>query len=113
MAEGKIYKVIVSNPAIYRFQDEILGYLDRNFSIFRTIEIENNLIETVRSLSINPQRGAIEKWIKGKDKEFRFLLYQETKFFEIKVIYFIEDLKNQVTVTDFFPTRMNPKNIKS
>ncbi len=32
MAETKEYKVIVTNPAKFRFQDEILEYIERNFS---------------------------------------------------------------------------------
>jgi hypothetical protein len=113
MAEKEFYEVIVSNPAMYRFQDQILGYLEKNFSILRLIEIESNLVSIVRSLSNNPQRGAIEKFIKEKNKEFRFLLYQETRFFEIKVIYVIEEQAGKVVVTDFFPTKMNPTRMKS
>jgi hypothetical protein len=38
MAEKEVFEVIVTNPAMYRFQDEILGYIERNFSISKAIE---------------------------------------------------------------------------
>lgn len=55
MAEKEVYEVIVTNPAMYRFQDQILGYLEKNFSILRLIEIESNLVSIVRSFQIIPK----------------------------------------------------------
>jgi len=43
------------------------------------------------------------------NEEFRFILFRETKHFELKIIYFIEENKEVVYVTDFFPTKMHPR----
>ncbi len=76
------------------------------------MEIENKLLELLRSLQKDPQRGSLEKAIKGKDTIFRFILLQETKYLEIKIVYFIKEVEKQVQVTDFFLTKMNPINMR-
>jgi hypothetical protein len=88
MAEEEVY-VMITNPAMHRFQKEILGHIERNYNLIGAIEIEGELIRMVKSLSIDPQRGALERWNNG-DKKFRFLLYKERKFFEVKILYFVE-----------------------
>ena len=113
MAETKEYQVIVTNPAKFRFQDEILEYIERNFSWNRAEEVEVEILNLVKSLSLNPQRGAIEKSLAIKNNTLRFVLYQATRYFEIKVLYLIEEEKRFVFIIDFFPTRMNPSKIKS
>lgn len=113
MAETKEYQVIVTNPAKFRFQDEILDYIERNFSWKRAEEVEAEILSLVKSLAINPQRGALEKSVLNKKYTFRFVLYQATRYFEIKVLYHIVEDNKLVFITDFFPTRMNPSKIKS
>jgi len=44
-------------------------------------------------------------------EEFRFILFKETKHFELKIIYFIDEEGRAVYVTDFFPTKLNPQRI--
>lgn len=112
MAKEKIYEVIVTNPAMYRFQDEILEYIERNFSISRASEVEAGLLKMVRSLEVNPQRGALDTSVKGRDKACRFILFRETIYFELKILFFIEEPARKVYITDFFPTRMNPSRMK-
>ncbi|WP_075349205.1 type II toxin-antitoxin system RelE/ParE family toxin [Algoriphagus marinus] len=112
MAEKEVFEVIVTNPAMYRFQDEILGYIEKNFSISRAIEIEAGLLKTVRSISINPFRGTKDSSIKSMDRVYRFILFKETRYFELKILFYIDEQAQKVFVTDFFPTRMNPSNMK-
>lgn len=106
------YEIIITKPARDRFQFEILSYIERNFSLIRAIEIENQLAELLLSLKINPQRGSVEKSIKRKQSIFRFILLREKKYLEIKIVYVIDESKNLVQVTDFFLTKMNPSSMR-
>jgi len=108
MAEKNRYEIIVTKPARDRFQNEILSYISNSFSDRRALEVENNLKKLLLTLQVDPQRGSIEKLIRIGDQVFRFILFKVSKFFEIKIIYFIEESQNIVQVTDFFPTKMNP-----
>ena len=112
MASQVDYEIIITKPARDRFQTEILSYIEQNFSLIRAIEIENKLAELLLSLRINPQRGSVEKSIKGKDRIFRFILLQETKYLELKIVYFINELEKEIQVTDFFLTKMNPSKMR-
>jgi hypothetical protein len=113
MAEKNRYEIIVTKPARDRFQNEILSYINKSFSNCRGLEVENNLKELLLTLQIDPQRGSVEKLIQIRDHIFRFVLHKETKFFEIKIIYFIEESEHKVLVTDFFSTKMNPLKMRS
>jgi hypothetical protein len=113
MAEKNRYEIIVAKPARDRFQNEILSYISKNFSDSRALEVEDNLKKLLLTLQVDPQRGSIEKLIRIGDQIFRFVLLKETKFFEIKIIYFIEKSQNIVQVTDFFPTKMNSIKMQS
>ena len=44
-------------------------------------------------------------------KDFKFILHKETKSFEVKIIYYIDEKNGIVNVTDFFPTKMSPYKI--
>lgn len=113
MVEKTCYEIIVTKPARDRFQNEILSYISKSFSYRRALEIENNLKKLLLTLQVDPQRGSVEKLIRIRDPIFRFILLKETEFFEIKIIYFIEESQNIVQVTDFFPTKMNPLKMQS
>ena len=113
MVEKTCYEIIVTKQARDRFQNEILSYISKSFSDRRALEIENNFKKLLLTLQVDPQRGSIEKLIRIRDPIFRFILLQETKFFEIKIIYFIEESQNIVQVTDFFSTKMNPLKMQS
>lgn len=113
MVEKTSYEIIVTKPARDRFQNEILSYISKSFSYPRALEIENNLKKLLLTLQVDPQRGSVEKLIRIRDPIFRFILLKETNFFELKIIYFIEESQNIVRVTDFFPTKMNPLKMQS
>ena len=113
MVEKILYEIIVTKPARDRFQNEILSYISKSFSDRRALEIESNLKKLLLTLQVDPQRGSIEKLIRIRDPIFRFILLKKTKFFEIKIIYCIEESQNIVQVTDFFPTKMNPLKMQS
>jgi uncharacterized membrane protein (UPF0127 family) len=45
------------------------------------------------------------------NEEFRYILFKETKHFELKIIYFVDENEEVVYITDFFPTKMHPQRI--
>ncbi len=107
MGKEKDYRIIIAIPAKDRYQLEVLPYIFDNFSYERAQEVDENIIQTIQSLSHNPFRGRKEKYLEEEKEEFRFILYKETKHFEIKVIYFIDFEKEIVFITDLFPTKMD------
>lgn len=107
----KNFKVIIASPAKDRYQKSVLPYLFEHFSFERAIEIDENILIATMSLNKIPSRGSKESYLQEVKEEFRFILYKETKHFEIKIIYFISEGKSTVYVTDFFPTKMNPQRI--
>ena len=111
MVEGKLYKIEISKPAKNRYHEIVLPYIYDNFSFERAIEIDENILKTVETLSQKPNRGTTEKYLEEARELFKFILHKETKHFELKIIYYINENKSIVYVTDFFPTKMNPQRI--
>lgn len=60
-----------------------------------------------------PHRGKNEELLRKADREFKFILYKETQHFELKIIYYINDLSETVFVTDIFPTAMDPSKMSA
>ncbi len=108
MAEEKVYKVEVTRPAKKRYHEIVLPYIFSNFSFERAIKVDENILAVMATLNTKPNRGRKEKFLEELGETFRFILHQETKYFELKIIYYINEAKSIVYVTDFFPTRMNP-----
>ena len=111
MAEEKIYKIVIASPAKSRYQESVLPYIYENFSFERAIEVDENILKFAATLDKKPSRGKIEKYLEEAKEEFRFILHKETKHFEIKIIYYINEIYETVYITDFFPTKMNPQKI--
>ncbi|TDQ14601.1 hypothetical protein DFQ04_3189 [Algoriphagus boseongensis] len=113
MAERERFKVILTRSSILRFKDEIFPYLLDNFTAKRVLEIEEELFEKVDSLEFFPYRSTREASLIDDPKEFRFLLYQASQKFELKILFYIDELEKKVYVTDFFHTLKDPSKIKS
>ena len=111
MAEENLYQVVITNPAGRRYQNTFLTYLAQHYSAERVIEIDRRVIETVETLKYFPNRGRQEELLEDVGK-FRFILFQESRSIELKIIYLIDEKENTVYVTDFFPTRMNREKIR-
>ncbi len=112
MAKQQIFEVEVTYPAKQRYREEILTYLLDNFSFERTLAIDNNIILSTNSLEKMPQRGRFEPSLEDHKESFRFILHKETRNFEIKIIYYVNEAINKVYVTDFFPVLMQPEQLK-
>lgn len=111
MGEEKVYKIDIAKPAKNRYQQRILPYIYDNFSFERAEEIDESILKTVGTLSKKPGRGSKEKYLIEFREDFKFILHKETKHFEIKIIYFVDEENGIVNVTDFFPTKMSPQRI--
>jgi plasmid stabilization system protein ParE len=109
MAQGERYQVIVTLPAESRYRYTLLPYLLRNFSIDRAVEIETNLFSRVQSLASLPHRGTVERTLQGAGPTIRFILHRETRHFELKILYYVDEHTSTVFVVDYFPTAMHPR----
>ena len=112
MVEQQCFKIEITYPAEKRFQEEILAYLVENFSLERASEIVDNITASVASLSTIPERGSLEPVLKEYPQQFRFILHKETRNFEIKIIYYVNQSIRKIYVTDFFPVLMYPEKLK-
>lgn len=111
MAENQTFKIVVTASAQKRYRQTILVYLLHHFSLERVIEIEDSLGDEIQSLASQPLRGTRESAISQTGPVCRFMLFKETRILELKIIYVVDEAENQVTVTDLFPTRMDPSKI--
>jgi len=109
MAEGQRYRVIVTEAAWSVYEYSILPYLGKNFTVARTIEIEAGLMAAVQSLQEHPNRGSIETQLAHSSPLYRYILFRETRHFELKILYYVDDISCTVFVVDYFPTLMHPK----
>jgi len=109
MDRGAPYKVIVSPSADLRYVNSILPYLGRNFSFGRLIEIDEAIGVAVNSLTQRPHRGSKELFLEQDGREYRYILFHETRHFELKILYFVDDISCTVFVVDYFPTLMHPE----
>lgn len=109
MAEGtKGFEVVITEPAEVRYFDQVLEYLERNFSEERVDQVNDHLFVEVVSLKSQPFRGTKEPNLDTAGHDFRFILFRETRILEIKIVYWVDTEAYKVFVIDFFPTRMNP-----
>jgi hypothetical protein len=110
--ETAFYKVIVTRKAEIYFY-ELAEFIYKNMTIDRAEEILTELQNAVLSLSNLFNRGAIEKNLKGEEKEFRFLVVKRTQRADIKIIYFVDESTKSIFVTDFFPTEKDPRLLRN
>ncbi len=107
--EGR-YEVIITEPAEFYFY-EILEYFYDNYPIERAEDLANGLRDKTRSLTNNPERGTLEFRLSHRDKIYRYILFKRVSRAEIKILYYLEESKRIVYVTDFFPTEKDDKKI--
>ena len=83
MGEEKVYQVVVPTPAKNRYQLHVLPYLYDNFSFERATKIDENILSATGKLDKKPNRGRKEEYLRGGKEEFRFILFKETRHFEL------------------------------
>ena len=69
-------------------------------------EIRKIVFETFRLIK-QPEIGSIEPSLKNRTKEYRYLVHQT-----YKIIYWINNEKNQIEIMDVFDTQQHPEKIK-
>lgn len=77
----------------------------------RAVEIESLLFDMIHSLTRMPNRGTIEQRIEDDFFPVRYILFRESHFFEIKILYQVIENESSVSITDFFPTAMHPNRL--
>lgn len=84
----------------------IFGYYQEkaNYKIAKKL-ISEIVHETLR-LKTKPYIGQIEELLAEREQEFRYLVYKN-----YKVIYWINENKSRIEITDIFDTRQNPGKI--
>jgi hypothetical protein len=60
MAEEKVFKIVVTRPALIRYQETVLPYLFEHFSYGRALQIDESILATAATLERNPDRGRKE-----------------------------------------------------
>lgn len=112
MAKRTSYEVIITKPAARRYQEEILNYILQHFSLDRVLEINELINKLLESLEKMPERGAQEPQLEHKNEDYRFILFKQSRNLELKVVYFTDERKGIVYVTDFFPVLMKHSSIR-
>ena len=107
MEEQKGYIVKITSKAEQYYWD-LLAHLYETHSIESANKKSDDILKLAMSLKDNPERGCLEEDLAHYEKGFRALIYHVTKRNTIKIIYFIDEAKKTVYVTDFFPTRQDP-----
>lgn len=110
MEEATIYTVEITPEAEF-FYYEILTYFYKYHSEHSADRKSAELLGLAISLEIDPQRGTIEEHLKSLGKNHKFIVYYYTPRKAIKIIYFIDEPKKVVYVTDFFLCQMDDKKI--
>jgi hypothetical protein len=110
LEETTTYIVEITPEAEFYFY-EILAYLYKYHSELSADKKSSELLDLAISLEIDPQRGAIEDNLLSLGKNHKFLLYYYTLRKAIKIIYFVDEPKKIVYITDFFPCQMDDRKI--
>lgn len=106
MDQRAIYEVVISVNAQTKLKRIFSAYIIKYFSEDRAFQVFNSILETVNDLEKFPKRGQLEERLKP---DYRYILHRESRLFELKVIYRINEENLSVLIVDFFPTISNPK----
>jgi plasmid stabilization system protein ParE len=110
--EAGRYEVVITSSAEIHFY-ELAEYLYEHLSLERAEEVTSELSKMTLSLGLLYHRGSVErKLIRGK-KSYRYILYKRTSRASVKIIYYVDEKRKTVYVTDFFPTEKDPRKIVS
>jgi plasmid stabilization system protein ParE len=108
--EKPVYVVEITREAeIYYFN--LLEYLYKTHTPENASKKAEEILDMAKSLERYPLRGKLESRLGFLGKSHRFLLYKVTSRKQVKIIYFVNESRNQVYITDFFPTEMDNKRL--
>ena len=69
--------------------------------------IVSGIVKTTLSLRDQPYIGTIEQQLKGRNKQYRYMVYKK-----YKIIYSVNLENDTIEITDVFDTRQNPDKLK-
>ena len=110
MEEQSNYTVEITAQAEEYFL-ALLDFLYATHSVDNAERKADEILTMAMSLDKNPARGRIEDKLAFLHKQHRFLVYQYTTGKSVKILYFINEQKRKVYVTDFFGTAMDEQKI--
>lgn len=87
--------------------EKIYQYYKKRASIVIAKKLIIAIYNETLDLQKQPQKGQIEELLKDRSQGFRYLVCKN-----YKIIYWINEPKQQVEIFDVFDTRQNPIKIK-
>lgn len=84
----------------------IFGYYKEKASPAITRKLISEIVHETKRLQTKSYIGQIEQLLIGQEQAFRYLVYKN-----YKIIYWINENKSRIEITDVFDTRQNPLKI--
>jgi mRNA-degrading endonuclease RelE of RelBE toxin-antitoxin system len=109
--EGTTIYTVEITPKAEGFYYDVLEYFYEHCSEESANKKSDELLELAIKLENNPSRGRKEDKLKSLGRNHRFVLYYYTPGNAIKIIYYIDEARKTVFVTDFFPCESDEKKI--
>lgn len=110
--ESKSEYQVEITPEAEQYYLDLMYFLYQSHSERSADKKSTEILGKAQSLSTKPNRGRKEENLAYLNKSHRFLVYAITRRRTIKIIYFVDESRHTVYVTDFFPTEMNPSRIQ-
>ena len=85
----------------------IFEYYRENASLKVAAKLSEDIVKQTLKLKEQPKIGTIEPYLLNKKQEFRFLVFKN-----YKIIYWVNEKKNRIDISDIFDTRQNPIKLK-
>lgn len=111
MDQEQGYQIIITSSA-ERAYFEVLDYVYEHHPFERASEIALELMEHCHILQSQPYIGSAEFYLSHRKEHYRFLLYQRTERTTVKIIYYVDEEREKIYITDYFPTEMGEQKIK-
>lgn len=110
MVEKQEYEIIITSSAEKAYF-EVLDYAFEYHYLSRANEIALELLEFPQILKKFPLLGHKEFQLKHRPENYRFLLYDRTERLTVKIIYYADEEKKTIYLTDFFASERDENNI--
>jgi len=109
--EGTTIYTVKITPEAKKYYYDVLEYFYEHCSEESANKKSDELLDLAIKLENNPSKGRIENKLKSLGRNHRFILYYYTISKAIKIIYYIDEERKTVYVTDFFPCESDDKKI--
>lgn len=103
----KTYSIVITDTAKLAYF-ELLNYFYEHYSLNRAAELAQAVLDAPLVLIDQPLLGKLEPALEGRKHSYRYLLFRRSNKATIKIIYFTDQSKRIIYVTDFFPTERHP-----